>query len=287
MAAVVDGGQSTVLCWPSVTSISSANARAALSFANNCAPMQRNKLDTNTCTCLTKVSSTSTGTFPDVRLLLAEDDVGLIRVLEWGLREAGYVVDSVTDGAKAIKYLRAYEYSVVILDWRMPDLSGLDVLAWTRRQTFHTPILMLTARDAPVDKISAFDEGEDDYLIKPFDFGELLARIRALLHRTTGERSPVLVCGLLTVDQSARQTLVAGAPVTLTPREFAIIELLIRKSPAVVQRGTIALQVWPEEADEVGSNTIDAHVIRLRAKIARSEARIETIRGSGYRLVAS
>jgi DNA-binding response OmpR family regulator len=222
-----------------------------------------------------------------VRILLAEDDGGLRRVLIRGLREAGYVVDAAKDGDDALRYLRVDEYSVVILDWRMPGLSGLDVLTWIRRQKIHTPVLMLTARDAPMDKINALDEGADDYLIKPFDFGELLARIRALLRRTTGERTPMLVCGLLSVDPSTRQTLVAGETVTLTPREFAIIELLIRKSPALVHRRSIALQAWPEEADAVGSNTIDVHIARLRAKIVRSEARIETIRGSGYRLVPS
>jgi DNA-binding response OmpR family regulator len=146
---------------------------------------------------------------------------------------------------------------------------------------------MLTAKDAPPDRVSALDGGADDYLIKPFDYGELLARLRALLRRPSGERSPLLRCGSLTVDPATRQALIGGAPANLTPREFAIVELLIRKSPAVVRRRTIALQVWPEEVDAVGSNTIDVHIARLRAKLTRSDARIETLRGAGYRLVAS
>jgi DNA-binding response OmpR family regulator len=222
-----------------------------------------------------------------MRLLLAEDDVGLKSVLERGLREAGYVVDAVTNGNNAVEYLRAYEYSVGILDWRMPGTSGFEVITWARRRGITTPFLMLTAKDSPPDRIAALDEGADDYLIKPFDFGELLARLRALLRRPGGKRSPQLRCGSLTVDPATRQALVDGASIELTPREFAIVELLVRKSPAVVHRQTIALQAWPEEADAVGSNTIDVHIARLRAKLARSDARIETLRGAGYRMVAS
>jgi DNA-binding response OmpR family regulator len=227
-----------------------------------------------------------TGTLTCMRVLVAEDDAGLKSVLERGLREAGYVVDAVTNGNEAIEYLRAYEYSVGILDWRMPGASGFEIITWARRRGIHTPFLMLTARDAPPDRVAALDEGADDYLVKPFDYGELLARLRALLRRPTGERSPLLRCGSLTVDPATRQALVDGASLELTPREFAIVELLIRKSPAVVQRQSIALQAWPEEVDAVGSNTIDVHIARLRAKLARSDARIETLRGSGYRLVA-
>src|SRR5271155_2857808 len=222
-----------------------------------------------------------------MRLLLAEEDQNLRGVLERGLKEEGYVVDAVANGTEAIDYLRIYEYAVCVLDWRMPGASGLDIVTWARRRGIHTPFLMLTARDAPPDRVAALDEGADDYLIKPFDYGELLARIRALLRRPTGERSPLLRCGSLTVDPATRQASVDGAAVELTPREFAIVELLLRKSPAVVQRQSIALQAWPEEADAVGSNTIDVHIARLRAKLARSDARIETLRGSGYRLVAS
>jgi len=222
-----------------------------------------------------------------MRVLVAEDDASLRDVLERGLREAGYVVDTVTNGEDARQYLRAYEYSVGVLDWRMPGASGLEIIMWARRQGIHTPFLMLTAKDAPPDRIRALDEGADDYLIKPFDYGELLARLRALLRRPSGERNPMLRCGSLSIDPATREVLVGGEPAELTPREFAIIELLIRKSPAIVQRSTIALQAWPDEADAVGSNTIDVHIARLRAKLARGDARIETQRGAGYRLVAS
>lgn len=227
------------------------------------------------------------GTLLGMRLLVAEDDLGLKEVLERGLREAGYVVDAVGNGDLAIEYLRSYEYGVCIVDWRMPGLSGLELVTWARAHGIHTPFLMLTAKDAPPDRVRALDEGADDYLIKPFDYGELLARIRALLRRPIGDRQPVLRCGSLTVDPATREARVAGSPADLTPREFAIVELLVRKSPAVVQRRSIALHAWPDETDAVGSNTIDVHIARLRAKLARSDARIETVRGSGYRIVAN
>ena len=220
-----------------------------------------------------------------MRLLLAEDDPNLRGVLERGLREEGYVVDAVASGTEAIDYLRIYEYAVCVLDWRMPGASGLDVVTWARAGGIPIPFLMLTARDAPPDRVHALDEGADDYLVKPFDYPELLARLRALLRRPSGDRSPLLRCGLLTLDPATHQAFVAGERADLTPREFAIIELLARRSPAVVPRRSIVLQAWPEEASGVGSNTIDVHIARLRGKLARSDARIETLRGTGYRLV--
>ncbi len=220
-----------------------------------------------------------------VRLLLAEDDDGLREVLLRGLREAGYVVDATADGEDATAYLGVNEYGVAILDWRLPGRSGLDVVAWARARGISTPFLMLTARDAPVDRVRALDGGADDYLVKPFDYGELLARLRALLRRPSGERDPVLRCGSLLVDPATREVTVDGEPVDLTPREHAILELLTRRAPAVVSRRSIALHAWPEEADALGSNTIEVHIARLRGKIAHSDARIETVRGSGYRLV--
>lgn len=228
-----------------------------------------------------------TGILLGVRILLVEDDFGLRSVLERGLVEAGYVVDAVANGDDALKYLREYEYAVGVFDWRVPGVSGFEIISWARRGGNHTPFLMLTAKDSPQDRIRALDEGADDYLIKPFDFGELLARIRALLRRPSGERSPLLCCGSLSLDPATREVRVSGTPAKLTPREYAIVELLVRKSPAIVHRRTMALQAWPEEADAVGSNTIEVHIARLRGKLAHCDARIETLRGSGYRMVAS
>ncbi len=219
-----------------------------------------------------------------MRLLLAEDDAALSDVLERGLREAGYVVDHVADGNDALDHLAVYEYAVCVLDWRMPGRSGLDVLSEMRRRRNSTPVLMLTARDAPTDRVEALDVGADDYLVKPFDYGELLARLRALLRRPAGDRSASVGVGTLTLDPAARLVRVDSRLVDLTAREFAILELLLRRAPAAVSRRSIALHAWPDESDAVGSNTIEVHIARIRSKIAASTARIETVRGLGYRV---
>jgi two-component system OmpR family response regulator len=220
-----------------------------------------------------------------VRLLVADDDDELRHVLVRGLEQAGYVVDAVADGEDAQSFLRANEYGACVLDWRMPGRSGLEVVAWARRRGLGVPILMLTAKDAPLERVQGLDGGADDYLVKPFNYAELLARLRALLRRPGGDRQPVLRTGDLVLDPKARLVRAGDDPVDLTPREFAILELLLRRSPEVVTRRSIALHVWPDEAEAVGSNTIDVHVARLRGKLARGHARVETVRGSGYRLV--
>jgi DNA-binding response OmpR family regulator len=221
-----------------------------------------------------------------VRVLIAEDDPGLRSVLRRGLRESGYVVDAVGDGEEALRFLRAYDYEVAILDWRMPKISGIDIVRQLRRRRSALPVLMLTARDAPADRMLGLDEGADDYLVKPFDFGELLARIRALQRRSGPPRAPVLTVGDLEFDPSTHEVRVGASPSTLTAIEQSILEILMRRSPVVVERRSIALHVWDDEADAVGSNTIDVHLARLRAKIASARARIETVRGVGFRIVA-
>ena len=220
-------------------------------------------------------------------MLVAEDDTALRAVLVHGLREHGYVVDAVADGDAALKHLQTYEYEVAILDWRMPNMGGIEALAEARRTGVHTPILMLTARDAPADRVTGLNSGADDYLVKPFDFSELLARLQALQRRPALRLGPLVECGDLRFDPTTRELTRAGERIALTPIECALIELLLRRSPMVITRRTIAVQVWDEEADAVGSNTIEAHIARLRAKLEGSHARIETVRGSGYRLVAA
>jgi DNA-binding response OmpR family regulator len=220
-----------------------------------------------------------------MRVLVAEDDAGLRSVLERGLCEHGYVVDAVANGVLALRHLRSYDYDVAILDWRMPEKSGLEVVAEARRLGDRTPMLMLTARDTPADRVAGLNEGADDYLVKPFDFSELVARMQALQRRPALAHQPVLVCGDLRFDPATRELSVAGQPIPLTAIESSLVELLLRRSPAVVRRRIIATQVWNEEADAVGSNTIDVHVRRVRAKLEGSRASIQTVRGSGYRLV--
>ena len=222
-----------------------------------------------------------------VRVLVAEDDEGLGQVLARGLREQGYVVDLVPDGETAAAYLRFYQYEVAVLDWRMPRLSGLDLVARLRRAGTATPVLMLTARDSPADRIAGLDAGADDYLVKPFDFGELLARLRALQRRPPVSHSPRLVIGEVELDPAAREVTVSGQRPALTGIELGILEILMRRSPGVADRRSIAQHVWDNEADAFGSNTIDVHLARLRSKLAGAGVRIETVRGVGYRIIPS
>jgi DNA-binding response OmpR family regulator len=200
-----------------------------------------------------------------MRVLVAEDDAGLRSVLERGLREHGY--------------------EVAILDWRMPAVSGLDVVSELRRTGSPVPVLMLTARDAAADRVRGLDEGADDYLVKPFAFEELLARIRALQRRSPALQSPRLVLGDLEFNPATREVFVDGRNPGLTGTELSILEILLRRTPSVVERRAVALHVWAEEADALGSNTIDVHMARLRGKLGSGRIRIETVRGIGFRIV--
>jgi DNA-binding response OmpR family regulator len=219
-----------------------------------------------------------------VRILVAEDDPGLQDVIVLGLQDNGYHVDAVDRGDDAIDQLKWYDYDVAIIDWRMPGAEGIDVVSWARRHSRPTAILMLTARDAPADRIRGLDTGADDYLVKPFDFGELLARIRALQRRPRGVDGPVLEKGSVALDPVTRVVSVAGRPLNLTATEFLILELLMRRSPAVVGRKAIAEHAWADETDPLGSNAIDVQLSRLRAKLPSAGIRIVTVRGAGYRL---
>jgi two-component system, OmpR family, response regulator len=221
-----------------------------------------------------------------MRVLVAEDDEGLRSVLERGLRENGYVVDATADGAMALQYLGTYEYQVAILDWRMPKVSGLEVIQRLRRRGSSLPILMLTARDAAGDRVTGLDEGADDYLVKPFDFSELLARVRALLRRGEAIQSLEIKVGELTFNTVTREVRIGTTQPRLTATELAILEVLMQRAPAVASRRAIALSVWNDEADALGSNTLDVHLARLRAKIASSGAKVEAVRALGYRIVA-
>jgi DNA-binding response OmpR family regulator len=199
-----------------------------------------------------------------MRVLVAEDDTGLRSVLARGLREHGYVVDAVVDGQEALSYLRSYTYEVVVLDWRMPTTTGIEVVRQMRARGDRTPVLMLTARDTTEDRVEGLNEGADDYLVKPFSFAELTARLSALQRRPPLSLTPLLECGDLTFDPPTRLATRGGATLALTAIETGLLELLLRRSPAPVTRQTIAVQVWDDEADP---------------------ARIETVRGFGYRIV--
>jgi two-component system copper resistance phosphate regulon response regulator CusR len=222
-----------------------------------------------------------------MRILVAEDDPGLRGVLVLGLEDAGFQVDAVERGDDAIDQLKFYEYDVAVLDWRMPGAEGVEVVRWARRHERPTALLMLTARDTPPDRIAGLDAGADDYLVKPFDFGELLARVRALQRRPRGVDAPVIGRGLLALDPTRREVSSAGRPLSLTPTEYNILELLMRRSPAVVDRKSIAEHAWQDETDPIGTNAIDVQLSRLRAKLTTSKVRIVTVRGTGYRLEAT
>jgi DNA-binding response OmpR family regulator len=220
-----------------------------------------------------------------VRLLVAEDDPGLRSVLERALVRNGYVVDTVADGTRALAHLRAYDYDAAIVDWRMPGAPGVDVVREVRRRGTRVPIIMLTARDTTADRVEGLDAGADDYLVKPFELAELLARVRALQRRPAVALKPVLSLGDLEFDPATQELRRNGEIVALTARELAIVEVLLRRHPAVVDRWTLAVQVWQDEAEAVGSNTIDVHIARLRSKLEGSTATIRTVRGVGYRIV--
>ena len=219
-----------------------------------------------------------------MRILVAEDDPGLQSIIALGLREAGYQVDVVDRGDDAIDQMKWYEYDVAVIDWRMPGAEGIDVLAWARRNDRPTALLMLTARDTPADRIRGLDTGADDYLVKPFDFGELLARVRALQRRPRVVDAPVLHKGRVSLDPLRRSVSAADRPLNLTATEYLILELLMRRSPAVVDRKAIAEHAWADETDPLGSNAIDVQMSRLRAKLPSAGIRIVTVRGAGYRL---
>jgi DNA-binding response OmpR family regulator len=219
-----------------------------------------------------------------MRVLVAEDDRGLRDVIVLGLRDAGYHVDAVDSGDDAIDQFRWYDYDVAVIDWRMPGAEGIDVVAWARKNKKPTALLMLTARDAPPDRIRGLDAGADDYLVKPFDFGELLARIRALQRRPRGVDGPALERGRLRLDPVTRSVSVRERPLPLTSTEYRILELLMRRAPAVVDRKAIAEHAWADETRPLGSNAIDVQLSRLRAKLPGAGVQIVTVRGAGYRL---
>ena len=219
-----------------------------------------------------------------MRLLVIEDDPRLRAVLARGLEANGYFVDVAPSAEDALPMLAFTDYAVLIVDWRLPGMSGLELVRSVRSRSLETAVLLLTARDAPDDRISGLDAGADDYLVKPFHFGELLARLRALQRRPHNSDGSTLRCGDLVLDPRTRTADADGVALHLTRIEFRILELLMLKSPAVVDRRQIAQHSWRDETDPIGSNAIDVRMARLRAKLAGSGVEIVTVRGAGYRL---
>jgi len=221
-----------------------------------------------------------------VRVLIVEDEAKLAGIVQRGLRAAGHAADVTARGEDALWMAAATGYSAILLDVMLPGIDGVETCRRLRAGGIRTPVLMLTARDAVVDRVAGLDGGADDYLVKPFAFDELLARLRALARRP-GEVRPTLVeAGGLALDPAARTVRRGDAPIALTPREFALLEALMERPGEAVSRFDLLERVW-DEAYEHRSNVIDVYVGYLRDKVDRpfGTTTIETVRGVGYRLM--
>ncbi|WP_367924398.1 response regulator transcription factor [uncultured Ruthenibacterium sp.] len=218
-----------------------------------------------------------------MRILVVEDEPELNRLLTKRLKDAGYSVDSCTDGQSALDHLPGAEYDALVLDIMLPGLSGLDVLRRMRNDRNRTPVLLLTARDSIEDRVTGLDAGADDYLVKPFSFEELLARLRVLLRRNTGAVSDVITVADLVVDCAGRTVERAGKPVTLSSKEFAVLEYLARNSGVVLSREKISRHIWNYDY-EGGSNVVDVYIRYLRKKLddGFEPKLLHTVRGAGY-----
>ena len=217
-----------------------------------------------------------------MRILLVEDDATLRAQLRTALIEAAYVVDE-TDNGRDAHFLGDTEaFDAVVLDLGLPQLDGLSVLRRWRDVGRAMPVLILTARDAWNEKVAGIDAGADDYLTKPFHMEELLARVRALIRRASGQASPVLRCGAVTLDTRSSRVTVDGQPVTLTSHEYKVLDYLMHRPGTVVSRTELTEHIYAQDHDR-DSNTIEVFVGRLRKKLP--EGSIETVRGLGYRLV--
>ncbi len=217
-----------------------------------------------------------------MRILLAEDDLLLGDGLRAGLRQLGFQVDWVVDGEAAQRELRSQAYAAAVLDLGLPRLDGMEVLAAIRRAGVTLPVLVLTARDAVPDRVKGLDAGADDYAAKPIDLNELAARLRALVRRSHGRPEESLTARDVVLDPAARSVQRAGAPVTLSPREFDLLYALMLGAGRVLSREQLEQHMysWGQEVD---SNTIEVHIHHLRRKLGG--ALIQTVRGVGYMLV--
>lgn len=221
-----------------------------------------------------------------MRVLLAEDEKELNDLVRKTLEDEGYAVDSVFDGDSALEYLSSTPYDIALLDIMMPGRDGIAVLREYRKSGGKAPILILTARDAVEDRVVGLDAGADDYLVKPFMFPELLARIRVLLRRNTSSASSsVLECGDLVMDTSSHAVRRRGRKIDLSAKEYSILEYMMRNQGAVLGRESFRSHIWSWDYDGE-SNVIDVYIRYLRKKIDDGESMklIHTIRGAGYML---
>ncbi len=218
-----------------------------------------------------------------MRVLVVEDDPRLAALIARGLREEAYAVDTCADGPGAITQAVVNSYDAIVLDVMLPGVDGLTVVETLRARQVHTPVLMLTARDAVADRIAGLDAGADDYLVKPFDFGELLARLRALLRRPEAVQPMRVEIADLLIDLQSHTVTRGALPITLTGKEFALLELLARHARRVVSRADIVAHVWDDNHDPF-TNAVEVYINRLRGKIDRDPfvPLLHTRRGVGY-----
>lgn len=220
-----------------------------------------------------------------MRLLVVEDEPDAARFLAKGLRKQAFAVDTAENGRSGLEKAHVNSYDLIVLDIMLPDMDGLSVCSSLRSRSYAGPILMLTARDAIPDRIAGLNAGADDYLIKPFDFEELVARIRALLRRNPRLEKPILEIADLVIDTHQQRVHRSGMPISLTTREYSLLEFLAIRQGAVVGRADISEHVWDEFYDPT-SNLIEVYIQRLRRKIDHGQAvrLLHTRRGEGYQL---
>ena len=216
-----------------------------------------------------------------MRLLVVEDEARLAHALRRGLTSDGFTVDLAGDGVTGLEWARHGDFDAVVLDVMLPRLSGYDVVRTLRSEDNWVPVLMLSAKDGEHDQADGLDYGADDYLTKPFSYVVLLARLRALLRRTPAVRPSVLSAGDVRLDPASREVTVGDEPVSLTPREYGLLEYLLRRPGRVVTKVEILDHVWDQAAD-VNPNAVEVYVGYLRRKLGRRL--VDTVRGVGYRL---
>jgi len=220
-----------------------------------------------------------------MRVLIVEDEAKMAGLIRRGLRQEGMAADLAAKGEDALWMAGAVPYEAIVLDVMLPGLDGLAACRELRERGIWTPVLILTARDAVADRVAGLDTGADDYLVKPFSFSELLARLRALTRRAPGERPVVLEVGDLRLDPAARRVSRAGTEVTLSAKEFALLEVFMRRPGETLSRLRLLEGAW-DMAYESRSNLVDVYVSYLRRKLDKPFGRhsLETVRGAGYRL---
>jgi two-component system OmpR family response regulator len=219
-----------------------------------------------------------------MRILVVEDEARLSQQLATALGEAGYAVDCAMEGERAEFLGQTERYDAIVLDLGLPKVDGLTVLRRWRASGVSAPVLVLTARDSWHEKVQGIDGGADDYVTKPFQIDEVLARLRALIRRSSGRASPELRCGDIVLDPRLAKVMLDGAPIKLTSHEYRVLSYLMHHQGRVVSQGELAEHIYSQDADR-DSNTVEVFVARLRRKLGASS--IETVRGLGYRMEAA